>query len=185
MHVYLRDEPVRLRMREVDPEGLVPEEGELVPVAFWAEQNDQPSFRSLLPPETVAVLKDALSEPVTLGLLAEEPDEDGTEIQAMVGLAVPMDSLGEGLTAEEPSESEPWRESVGDPEAWRGDQHDGASDRPESPKTALLAFAPLIRIQRRHPHDFGEELADLLETALAGSTKSVLEARVDRMLGDL
>ena len=53
------------------------------------------------------------------------------------------------------------------------------------PRTALLAFAPLVRLKRKFPHDFGEELADLLETALAGVTRPALEARVDRMLGDL
>ena len=49
----------------------------------------------------------------------------------------------------------------------------------------MLAFAPLVRLARRYPDDFGEELADLLESALAGATRPSLEARVDRMLGGL
>ena len=57
MHVYLRDEPVRLRMQEVDAEGLVPGDAGLVPMAFFAEDNENPSFRALLPPHTVAVLR--------------------------------------------------------------------------------------------------------------------------------
>jgi hypothetical protein len=178
MHVYLRDEPIRLEMRMVDPEGLAPEGSDLVAVAFHVSGRDVPSFRALLPPETLAVLVEALREPVRLGLLAEEPQGEQEEIQAMVGVAVPVSELeGEIEEADEEGASaadEPWRASI---PAWEEEE--------EEPRTALLAFAPLIRIQRRFPSDFAEELADLLETALAGQTKSVLEARVDRMLGDL
>lgn len=184
MHVYLRDEPVNLSMQLVDAEGLVPEGSELIPVAFYVHGNDQPSFRALLPPETLEVLQDALVEPVTLGVLAEEPEAPVTEVQAMVGLAIPIgDEDGEDDGGEEPA-PEPWKASAGSPEAWRGAEGDtGAA--PEVPRTALLAFAPLVRLERRHPTDFGEELADLLEAALSGATRPVLQARVDRMLGDL
>lgn len=201
MHVYVRDEPVALRMEEVDPEGLNPEASELTAVAFYVRGNEHPSFRALLPTDTVEVLRDALEEPVTLGVLAEEPADPASEIQAMVGLAVPvgdLDELQDELDEEEDDDdeeededegdpAEPWRASAGDPEAWRGggdDEDDGAPD-PHMPRTALLAFAPLIRIRRKFPYDFGEELADLLESALAGSTRPVLEARVDRLLEDL
>lgn len=184
MHVYLREEPVRLRMHAVDAEGLVPEDSELIPMAFYVQGSDHPSFRALLPPDTVTVLRDALGEPVTLGVLAEEPEEPGVEIHAMVGLAIPVSS--EDLPAEqEPAdEREPWRASAGDPEAWRGGD-DFDEEEESGPRTALLAFAPLIRLERKFPDDFGEELADLLESALSGATRPALEARVDRMLGDL
>jgi hypothetical protein len=183
MHVYLRDEPIRLEMRTVDPEGLAPQGSDLVAVAFHVTGRDTPSFRALLPSETLAVLAEALREPVRLGLLAEEPEE-GAEIQAMVGVAVPVGSLEGGAEDEDAFEdedeqpsaaAEPWRESV---PTWEEEEEEEA-------RTALLAFAPLIRLHRRFPDDFGEELADLLETALAGQTKSVLEARIDRLLGDL
>jgi hypothetical protein len=183
MHVYLRDERVRLRMERVEGHELVPERSDLVPMAFYADANDRPSFRALLPPDTVRVLRDALGEPVTLGLLAEEPEDESTEIRAMVGLAVPIDQHDLGGDEEEDEGSEPWRASAGNSEAWRGNAY--AEFETEPPRTALLAFAPLVRIRRRFPDDFGEELADLLETALAGSTKPALEARVDRMLEDL
>lgn len=187
MHVYLRDEPVDLLMQEIDADGLVPDGSELVPVAFRVRGNESPSFRALLPPETVTVLREALVEPVTLGVLAEEPEDAEAEIRAMVGLAVPVGEL-DGVGEQEEEPAEPWRTSAGDPEAWRGEEgvgEAGAEDEASVPRTALLAFAPLIRLQRKFPLDFGDELADLLETALAGITRPVLEARVDRMLGDL
>jgi len=185
MHVYLRDELVALEIREVDPEGLLPEEADLIAVAFYADGNPNPSFRALLPPETLAILEEALQSPVQLGLLAEEPDE-GTEIQAMVGLSIPVDALPEGIGAEEGDddeegeELEPWQASSGSSEAWRGED----AEPEDGPRTVMLAFAPLVRLTRRFPEDFGEELADLLESALSGATKPALEARVDRMLGD-
>ena len=185
MHVYLRDEPVDLQMQETDADGMVPEGTELVPVAFRVRGNAAPSFRALLPPETVTVLREALQEPVTLGVLAEEPEDPETEIRAMVGLAVPVSDLG-GAEEREEGPEEPWRASVGDAEAWRGEgDWEGGAEEAETPRTALLAFAPLVRLQRRFPLDFGEELADLLEAALAGITRPAMEARVDRMLGDL
>jgi hypothetical protein len=76
-------------------------------------------------------------------------------------------------------EEEPWKTGAGG-ESWRGDDSD---DDDERPRTVMLAFAPLVRIKRRHPADFAEELADLLESALSGATKPSLEARVERMLG--
>ena len=182
MHVYLRDESVDLEMRTVDAEGLAPEGSDLIPVAFHVRGNEQPSFRALLPPDTIAVLEDALRAPVSLGVLAEEPEDPGAEIQAMVGLALP---IKEGEMDEAPApegESEPWKASAPDPDGWRGEE-DGVEG--EEPRTALLAFAPLVRIRRKFPEDFGEELADLLEAALAGATRPALEARVDRMLGEL
>ncbi|HEX8212175.1 MAG TPA: hypothetical protein VF584_18505 [Longimicrobium sp.] len=181
MHVYLRDEPVELELREVDHEGLLPEEAELIPVAFYADGNDRPSFRALLPPETLAILEEALQTPVQLGLLAEEPEEATAEIHAMVGLSIPVDQLPEGISAdgeEEEQELEPWQTAPA-ADAWRGE---GAGPE-EGPRTVMLAFAPLVRLTRRFPDDFGEELADLLESALSGATKPSLEARVDRMLG--
>ena len=183
MHVYLRDETVDLEMRMVDAEGLAPEGSDLIPVAFHVRGREHPSFRALLPPDTVAVLQDALNEPVSLGVLAEEPEEPDAEIQAMVGLALPINEgdLPEG--EEDGDGAEAWKASAPDPDAWRGD--DAGGDTPEAPRTALLAFAPLVRIHRKFPDDFGEELADLLEAALAGATRPALEARVDRMLGDL
>lgn len=183
MHVYLRDETVDLEMRMVDAEGLVPEGSDLLPVAFHVRGKAQPSFRALLPPDTVAVLQDALTEPVSLGVLAEEPEEPEGEIQAMVGLALPINPGELGEAGEEEGEgSEPWKASAPDPDAWRGED---APEQEEAPRTALLAFAPLIRLHRKFPHDFGEELADLLEAALSGATRPALEARVDRMLGDM
>jgi hypothetical protein len=184
MHVYLRTEQVRLRMEEVEGQGLVPEGADLVPMAFFAEENPNPSFRALLPPETVDVLRDALVEPVTLGVLAEEPEDPAEEIRAMVGLAVPVDDADFPEVEGEEEEGEPWRSSVGDSEAWRGDDAPEFGDA-TPPRTALLAFAPLVRIRRRFPTDFGEELADLLEAALSGVTKPAIEARVDRFLEDL
>ncbi len=183
MHVYLKEDHVLLRMEEVDGQGLVPEGAELVPMAFFVSGNRSPSFRALLPPDTVDVLRNALHEPVTLGVLAEEPEDDAEEIRAMVGLAVPI-AKSEMEGADDAEEAEPWRASVGDTEAWRGEDSFEAGE-PEVPRTALLAFAPLVRLKRRFPDDFGEELADLLETALTGVTKPVLEARVDSMLEDL
>ena len=182
MHVYLRDEAVDLEMRMVDAEGLVPEGSDLIPVAFHVRGKDQPSFRALLPPDTITVLEDALHEPVSLGVLAEEPEDPAAEIQAMVGLALPINpaEMEEGI---EETETEAWKAGAPDPEAWRGG--DSADDDAEAPRTALLAFAPLVRLRRRFPEDFGEELADLLEAALSGATKPALEARVDRMLDDL
>lgn len=179
MHVYLRDEPVRLQMREIDAEGLAPEGGELVPIAFWVVGNERPSFRALLPPETVAVLASATEEPVQLGVLAEEPEAADAELHAMVGLALPADAAprSEEPEGREGAGDEPWRTAP--PDAWKGDDADGED------RTVLLAFAPLVRLERRFPKDFGEELADLLESALSGETSPALQARVDRMLGDL
>lgn len=174
MHVYLRNDPIRLQMRPTDGQGLAPDGSELLPVAFWAAGNERPSFRALLPPETAAVLEQVLAEPVQLGVLAEEP-EDGAEVQAMVGLALPADQLPESGQAQTQN-LEPWQ--TADPDAWKG-QEGGAPDR-----TVLLAFAPLVRLERRCA-EFGEELADLLESALSGETRPALEARVDRMLGDI
>ena len=184
MHVYLRDEPVELELREVDHEGLLPEEAELIPVAFYADGNDRPSFRALLPPETLAILEEALQTPVQLGLLAEEPEEATAEIHAMVGLSIPVDQLPEGISTdgeeeEHEHELEPWQSSPSS-EAWRGEDD---AEPEQGPRTVMLAFAPLVRLARRFPDDFGEELADLLESALSGATKPSLEARVDRMLG--
>ena len=184
MHVYLKEEQVRLRMEPVDAQGLVPDGADLVPMAFFAGANSNPSFRALLPPDTIDVLRNALHDPVTLGVLAEEPDDESSEIHAMVGLAVPIskEEIDEGQ--EGSNDAEPWRASVGDSEAWRGED-DLPFEDVEVPRTALLAFAPLVRISRRYPEDFGEELADLLESALTGITRPALEARVDRMLEDL
>jgi hypothetical protein len=183
MHVYLRDEPVNLRMHEVDAEGLVPDGSDLVPMAFYVRGNDQPSFRALLPPDTVEMLREAIQEPVLLGVLAEEPEDPRSEIHAMVGLAIPVGS-DDPMVRQQEDDAEPWRASVGDPEAWRGSDEDDATEG-ENPRTALLAFAPLVRLQRKFPYDFGEELADLLETALAGATRSAIQARIDRMLDDI
>lgn len=178
MHVYLRDEPVELEMREVDAEGLAPDGDALVAVAFWVLGNERPSFRALLPPETIAVLATATEEPVRLGVLAEEPESPDAEIQAMVGLALPADAVARAEDeGEEGDDEEPWRTS--DPDAWRGEDESEEEDR-----TVLLAFAPLVRLDRRFPGSFGEELADLLESALSGDTRPALEARVDRMLDD-
>jgi hypothetical protein len=188
MHVFLRDEQVRLRMERVDAEGLLPDGSDLVAIAFFVDSNENPSFRALLPPDTLETLHEMLDVPVTLGVLAEEPENEDDEIRAMVGLAVPIDrqNLLEGLHADNEDEEpdEPWRASAGSTEAWRGDSHDEPVD-PANPATAILAFAPLVRLKRQFPDDFGEELADLLESALAGSTRPANEARVDRLLEDL
>jgi hypothetical protein len=186
MHVYLREEPVDLEIREVESEGLVPEDSDLIPVAFYVAGNERPSFRALLPAQTVAVLEEATLAPVQLGLLAEEP-EAGAEIHAMVGLSVTMqgggdDALEAGMDAEgEGPPAEPWSS---DPDAWRGEAAD-EEEGDDAERTVLLAFAPLVRLRRKFPDDFGEELADLLESALAGDTKPSLQARVDDMLGGL
>jgi hypothetical protein len=187
MHVYLRDEPIRLRMSEVDAEGLVTGDAGLIPMAFFAEANDTPSFRAMLPPQTVAVLRNALQHPVLLGLLADEPEEDGSEVHAMVGISLDVDELPAEMRAEHEDEEdeeglEPWQSNAST-EAWRGEDDDGEDD--DEPHTVMLAFAPLVRLARRHPGDFGEELADLLESALAGVTKPALEARIDKMLGGM
>jgi hypothetical protein len=169
-------------MEQVDGQGLVPDDSDLIPMAFYAPGNQNPSFRALLPPDTIGVLRDALDEPVTLGVLAEEPEDASVEIRAMVGLAVPIDKAD--LTQGEDEENdEPWRASVSNPEAWRGEGRSAYDEAPN--RTALLAFAPLVRIRRRFPHNFGEELADLLESALSGGTKPAIEARIDRLLEDL
>lgn len=185
MHVYLRDEPIDLEMREVEPEGLLTDDSQLIPVAFFADGNDSPSFRAFLPPETIVILHQVIRGPVRLGLMAEEPEDEGQEIQAMVGLTVPIEHLPPGMAAEVEEEegseeTEPWKSSGPPSDAWRGEDGDDDDDRP---RTIMLAFAPLVRIKRRHPQDFSEELADLLESALAGATKPSLEARVERMLG--
>jgi len=174
-------------MTEVDAEGLVSGDAGLIPMAFFAETNETPSFRALLPPQTVAVLRNALQHPVQLGLLADEPEEEGLEVHAMVGISLSVDELPEEMRAEhedddEDDDLEPWQSSI-DTEAWRGEDAD--DDEDDEPHTVMLAFAPLIRLARRHPGDFGEELADLLESALAGATRPSLEARVDRMLGGM
>lgn len=182
MHVYLREEPVDLDMREVEAEGLLAEDTTLIPVAFFADGNTTPSFRAFLPPETMVILHQVIRGPVRLGLMAEEPEDAAQEIQAMVGLTIPVEALPPGMVseAEETDEPlEPWQTGAR-PESWRGDD---AGDDEDRPRTVMLAFAPLVRIQRRHPEDFAEELADLLESALAGATKPSLEARVERMLG--
>jgi len=185
MHVYLRDEPIDLEMREVEPEGLLADDSPLIPVAFFADGNESPSFRAFLPPETIVILHQVIRGPVRLGLMAEEPEEPGQEIQAMVGLTVPIEHLPPGMAAEveeddEAEDTEPWKSSGPAADAWRGEDAEGGDDRP---RTIMLAFAPLVRVKRRHPQDFAEELADLLESALAGATKPSLEARVERMLG--
>lgn len=182
MHVYLREEPVELEIREVDPEGLVEEDSELIPVAFYVAGNERPSFRALLPPETLAVLEEATLEPVRLGLLAEEPESVHEEVHAMVGITLTVEGGEDGEEEEteetaEPS-AEPWSSH---PDAWKGE----AEEEEPGERTVLLAFAPLVRLKRRHPGDFAEELADLLESALSGSTKPALEARVDQMLDGL
>jgi hypothetical protein len=183
MHVYLRDEPVDLRMEEVESEGLVPDGSELLPMAFFVRGNEQPSFRALLPADTIEVLREALEGPVVLGVLAEEPEDPAAEIRAMVGLAIPVGDDEEEKEKED-APAEPWRSSAGDPDGWRGGEST-PEEEGAAPRTALLAFAPLIRLQRKFPYDFGEELADLLEAALSGATRSALEARIDRMLEDL
>jgi hypothetical protein len=183
MHVYIREEPVELVMREVDAEGLVPGDNELVPMAFFVDGNQRPSFRAMLPMDTLTLLRQTLREPVQLGLLAEEPDDPAAEVKAMVGISIPVHSLPDGMVPEEMEEedddSEPWKTSA-NYDGWRGggDDDDEGDDR-----TVLLAFAPLVRISRRRPDDFGEELVDLLESAISGATVPSLEARVNKMLG--
>ena len=184
MHVYLREEPVELEMKEVEAEGLVTADSGLIPMAFFAQGNDRPSFRAFLPPETVNILHQVITGPVRLGLMAEEPEDPSQEIQAMVGLTIPVEALPDGMVPNEIEDAEPnlepWQQGG---EAWQSDSWKGEDDDEDTPRTILLAFAPLVRIARRRPDDFAEELADLLESALAGSTKPSLEARVDRMLG--
>lgn len=190
MHVYLREAPVELSFRQVDAEGLIPDDSDLIPVAFYADGNDAPSFRAALPLETLSLLRDVTREPVRLGLLAEEPEDPQAEIQAMVGLSVPAELLPEGMIPDADEEDdddedepdEPWKAggAARSAEAWRGESSGGFGDEG---RTILLAFAPLVRIARRHPEDFSRELADLLESALAGQTRPSLEARIDRMLG--
>lgn len=182
MHVYIREEPVELVMREVDAEGLVPHDGELVPMAFFVDGNQRPSFRAMLPTDTLNLLRQTLREPVQLGLLAEEPEDPAAEVKAMVGISIPVHSLPDGMVPEEMEEedddAEPWKTSA-NYDGWRG----GDDDEDGDDRTVLLAFAPLIRISRRRPDDFGEELVDLLESAISGSTIPSLEARVNKMLG--
>lgn len=183
MHVYIREEPVELEMREVDAEGLVPSDAELVPMAFFVDGNQRPSFRAMLPADTLNLLRQTLREPVHLGLLAEEPDEPAAEVKAMVGISIPVHSLPDGMVPEEMEEeeddSEPWKTSA-NYDSWRGDAAPGESD---AERTVLLAFAPLVRVTRRKPDDFAEELVDLLESAITGATLPSLEARVNKMLG--
>ena len=183
MHVYIREEPVELEMREVDAEGLVPPDAELVPMAFFVDGNPRPSFRAMLPADTLALLRQTLREPVHLGLLAEEPDEPAAEIKAMVGISIPVHSLPDGMVPEEMEEEEedpePWKASA-NYDSWRGDSYSGDGD---TERTVLLAFAPLVRVTRRKPDDFAEELVDLLESAITGATLPSLEARVNKMLG--
>ena len=183
MHVYIRPEPVELEMREVDAEGLVPSDAELVPMAFFVDGNQRPSFRAMLPADTLNLLRQTLREPVLLGLLAEEPDEPAAEVKAMVGISIPVHSLPDGMVPEEvddeEDDSEPWKSSA-DYDAWRGDSGPGDGD---AERTVLLAFAPLVRVTRRKPDDFAEELVDLLESAITGATLPSLEARVNKMLG--
>ena len=189
MHVYLRDEPVDLEMREVEPEGLLTDDSSLIPVAFFADGNEAPSFRAFLPPETIVILHQVIRGPVRLGLMAEEPEDAAAEVHAMVGLTVPMEHLPPGMVAEAEElgggdeDLEPWQGESAAVDAWRGTDAEGDDGDDDRPRTIMLAFAPLVRIARRHPGDFAEELADLLESALAGATKPSLEARVERMLG--
>ena len=185
MHVYIRPEPVELEMREVDAEGLVPVDAELVPMAFYVDGNQRPSFRAMLPADTLNLLRQTLREPVHLGLLAEEPDEPAAEVKAMVGISIPVHSLPDGMVPEEMEEeeddSEPWKSSA-NYDSWRSDSDFGDADG-DSERTVLLAFAPLVRVTRRKPDDFAEELVDLLESAITGATLPSLEARVNKMLG--
>jgi hypothetical protein len=176
MHVYLRDEPIRLQMRRVDTEGLGDEGESLTPIGFWVVGNDRPSFRAMVPSDTLAVLTTALAEPVRLGLLAEEPEDEEEEVHGMVGVTLPAEAVQhEDGGAEDPTE--PWK---ADPEAWKG-----GDDEEHSQRTVLLAFAPLVRLRRRFPADFSAEIADLLERAIEGDTRPSLQARVEQQLGDL
>jgi hypothetical protein len=188
MHVYLKEEPVELEMRKVDAEGLVNDEAGLVPVAFFVLGNERPSFRALLPPETLVVLGEATQKPVHLGLLAEEPEDPASEIRAMVGLSLAPGDMPETLTVSDDDDEDdeggaPW--SAADPDAWKSVGDEEGDDDGEDGRTILLAFAPLVRLSRKYPNDFSEELADLLESALSGDTKPNLQARIDRLLGDL
>ena len=81
---------------------------------------------------------------------------------------------------EEEDDYEPWKSSA-NYDGWRGGYE--AEEEDDADRTVLLAFAPLIRISRRRPDDFGEELVDLLESAISGATLPSLEARVNKMLG--
>ncbi|MGH7457746.1 MAG: hypothetical protein ACREKN_01520 [Longimicrobiaceae bacterium] len=180
MHIFLRQGLVRLKMRRTRSGGVSGAAPELVPVAFFSAGNRRPSFRAMLPRETLGALRKLTSEPVQLALLAEEP-EQGDEVRAMVGVVVPVEGESEAMGEGAAPEQEPWRESLGEPEAWRGEE----SEHHPGPGTALLAFAPLVRLARKHPDDFGAELADLLENALAGATRPALEARVDNLLEEL
>jgi hypothetical protein len=182
MHVYIRPEPVELEMREVDAEGLVPTDAELVPMAFFVGGNQSPSFRAMLPSETLNLLRQTLREPVHVGLLAEEPEDPAGEVKAMVGISIPVQSLPDGMVPEEmddEEEDEPWKASA-NYDSWRGEEEDADED---TDRTVLLAFAPLVRVSRKRPDDFGEELVDLLESAITGATLPSLEARVNKMLG--
>lgn len=183
MHVYIREEPVALEMREVDAEGLGPSDAELVPMAFFVDGNQRPSFRAMLPADTLSLLRQTLREPVHLGLLAEEPQSSSDEVKAMVGISIPVHSLPDGMVPEEmedeDDDSEPWKTSA-NYDGWRGG--DG-KEGDEGERTVLLAFAPLVRVTRRRPDDFAEELVDLLESAISGATLPSLEARVNKMLG--
>lgn len=192
MHVYMRDQFVDLAMKEVEAEGLIATDSGLIPMAFYADGNERPSFRAFLPADTVTMLQQVLNGPVQLGLMADEPEDPAAEIQAMVGLMIPVDRLPEGMSPGEAESTggggdepdlEPWQQSgAWQADAWKEGDADEDDDE-EGGRTILLAFAPLVRIARKHPGDFAEELADLLESALAGATKPSLEARVDRMLG--
>jgi len=184
MHVYLREDPVHMEVREVEAEGLIDEESELIPVAFYVDGNERPSFRAILPPETVAMLEEATLGPVHLGVMAEEPESAQEEVHAMVGLTLQYEGDPEEEEEEDAEDgapgAEPWQSN---PDAWKGeDAEEGAG---EGSRTLLLAFAPLVRLRRKFPADFAEELADLLESALSGATRPSLEARIDNMLGDL
>lgn len=175
MHIYLRDEPIRLQMRRVDPEGLGEEDDALTPIGFWVSGNERPSFRAMVPSDTLGVLTTALAEPVRLGLLAEEPEEE-EEVHGMVGVTLPADAIPHEDGADE-DHAEPWKPH---PEAWKG-----GTVEERSARTVLLAFAPLVRLRRRFPADFSAEIADLLERAIEGDTRPSLEARVEQQLGDL
>jgi hypothetical protein len=101
----------------------------------------------------------------------------------MVGISIPVQKLPDGMVPEDmedDEEEEPWKSSA-NYDAWRGE--DAADDDADSERTVLLAFAPLVRVSRRRPDDFAEELMDLLETAITGATLPSLEARVNKMLG--
>ena len=104
MHVYLREEPVDLEMREVEAEGLLADDTTLIPVAFYADGNATPSFRAFLPPETIVILHQVIRGPVRLGLMAEEPEDPSQEIQAMVGLTIPVEALRLRDRIEDPEE---------------------------------------------------------------------------------